>query len=56
MAVPLVVRVTKTDIHFWKIATIWRQEANLWREVASKMLNIKVCRGTVEDRATICSE
>jgi hypothetical protein len=28
----------ETDIHFCKIATLWRQEANLWREIASNNL------------------
>jgi hypothetical protein len=26
---------TKTDIHFWKIATLWRREANLWQRKAN---------------------
>jgi hypothetical protein len=26
--------VTKTDIHFWKIAAPKRQKANLWRETS----------------------
>jgi hypothetical protein len=30
--------LTKIDIHFWKTATLWRQEANLWRGVASDNL------------------